>query len=383
MQPETQRALIARTARHLEDGTTAMADAVFRNPVSSYTSTERLARERATLFQGRPHLLGLSALVPEPGSWRSDDTTGTPLLLVRDKGGELRGFMNVCRHRGARVAGGCGVSKGRLTCPYHAWSYALDGSLAHVPHDEGFPDLVRDDYGLRPIAVAERDGLVWVRPGSTEPIDVDAHLAGLAPELASYGFGSWHHFRTETLRPALNWKIAVDTFMEAYHLHALHQQTVGPIFYGNLSLSDVFGPHHRMIAVRKTFPELLAQPEAERDYLKHTIELYTLFPACVFVHQKDHLEVWRMFPDGERVDAAVVELALYTPEPATTEKAVRYWEANIRLAIAAVDQEDFRLGEGIQRNLASGAQNHVVYGRNEPALIHFHRSLARALGEEG
>jgi Ring hydroxylating alpha subunit (catalytic domain) len=174
----------------------------------------------------------------------------------------------------------------------------------------------------------------------------------------------------------------VDTFLEAYHLAALHQRSVGPIFVSNLCASDAFGVHHRMVAVRRSLDELTDRREAERDFLRHTIELYTLFPNTVFVYQADHLEVWRMFP-GDRPDRCTVHLALYVPEPAVTETARRHWTANLQLAIDAVDTEDFRLGEGIQRGFGSGAQDHVTYGRNEPALIHFHRSLRRALGVQG
>ena len=212
-------------------------------------------------------------------------------------------------------------------------------------------------------------------------MDIDAHLAGLGPELGSFGFERWHHFETRTLRPRINWKMAVDTFLEAYHLAVLHARSVSPIFIGNLCASDAFGPHHRMIAVRRSFADARDRRDAERDFLRHTIELYTLFPNTVFVHQADHVEVWRMFP-GERPDVATVHLSLYVPEAPATDKARQHWAANVQLALDAVDTEDFRLGEGIQRGFASGAQDHVTYGRNEPALIHFHRSLERALGVE-
>src|SRR5207249_12183681 len=85
-----------------------------------------------------------------------------------------------------------------------------------------------------------------------------------------------------------------------------------------------------------------------------------------------------MFP-GLTPDDCAVHLSLYVPEPPATEKARQHWAANLQLAVDAVDREDFRLGEGIQRGFRSGAQDHVTYGRNEPALIHFHRSLRRAL----
>ncbi len=381
MRPETRAELARRLRHYLDTGTTAMAEAMFPNPVSAYTSEERLALEKRVLFRESPLLVGLSCRVAAPGDYLTDDDSGLPILLVRTGAGTLRAFANVCRHRGARVVDGCGSGKRALSCPYHGWTYGLDGRLVDVPGEEGFPGLSREEHSLRPLPVAEKYGLVWVRPAPAEPeatIDIDAHLGGLAPELASFGFERWHHFETRTLRPRINWKMAVDTFLEAYHLAALHEQSVAPIFVGNLCAADRFGPHHRMIAVRRSFAALGDRGEAERDFLRHTIELYTLFPNAVFVHQADHVELWRMFP-GLTPDECTVHLSLYVPEPPTTEKARQHWGANLLLAVDAVDREDFRLGEGIQRGFRSGAQDHVTYGRNEPALIHFHRSLRRAL----
>jgi phenylpropionate dioxygenase-like ring-hydroxylating dioxygenase large terminal subunit len=359
-----------------------MADATFRNPVSAYTSRDRLACEREILFGRHPLLVGLSCQLAHPGDFLTDDGSGTPTLVVRRPDGGLGALVNVCRHRGARVADGCGSGKRAFSCPYHGWTYDLDGRLVDVPGAEGFPDLVRDEHALGRLAVVERYGLVWVRvaPPGEPTIDIDAYLAGLGAELESYAFGDYHHFATRTLAPRINWKMAVDTFLEAYHLDALHHGTVGPIFFSNLCLADAFGLHHRMVAVRRSFAAVRGTPAAERDFLRHTIELYTLFPNAVFVHQADHLEVWRMFPDRERADACTVSLSLYIPEPATSDKARRHWEANLQLALDAVEGEDFRLGEGMQRGFSSGAQAHVTFGRNEPALIHFHRSLRQALG---
>ena len=384
MRPETRAELARRLHRYLETGSTAMADEVFPNPVSAYTSEERLAVERRILFREHPLLVGFSGRLAAPGDYLTDDDTGMPILVVRGEAGSLHAFANVCRHRGARVVDGCGQGKRALSCPYHGWTYDLDGRLIDVPGEEGFPGLSREDHSLRPLPVAERHGLVWLRPVPAEPdtpIDVDGLLGGLAPELASYHFERYHHFETRTLRPRINWKMAVDTFLEAYHLATLHRQTVAPIFIGNVCAADRFGPNHRMIAVRRSFAELHDRRAAERDFLQHTIELYTLFPNVVLVHQADHVELWRMFP-GSTPDDSTVHLSLYVPDPPTTDKMRRHWAANLQLAIDAVDREDFRLGEGIQRGFRSGAQDHVTFGRNEPALSHFHRSLRRALGLE-
>jgi phenylpropionate dioxygenase-like ring-hydroxylating dioxygenase large terminal subunit len=272
-----------------------------------------------------------------------------------------------------------------FSCPYHAWSYGLDGRLGRIPGEQGFAGIDREQYGLVPIAVVEKYGMVWAVPNPAlagRPIDIDAGLGGLAFEYESLGFENYHHFATRVLEPNVNWKIGIDGFLESYHLAVLHPTTVGPLYYTNITASDRFGLNHRMVAVRKSFNDVGDDAQLERDFLTHTIELYTLFPHTMFVYQVDHLEVWRLFPDRESPDRCKMVLSMYCPEPVTTESAQRHWDNNLRLALDTVEAEDVPLGEGMQRGYHSGAQQFVTYGRNEPALSHFHASLEKAMGIE-
>ncbi len=95
--------------------------------------------------------------------------------------------------------------------------------------------------------------------------------------------------------------------------------------------------------------------------------------------QGDHLETWHIFPAGNGVDESVMYASLYTPEPALTESARRHWDRNMELLMATVEKEDFPLSEGMQRGFYSGAQREVIFGRNEPSLQHFHKSVKAAL----
>src|SRR5262249_30723439 len=120
---------------YLYTKTTALAEAVYRNPVADYTCPAQSTRERDVFFRRGPFMVGLSCLLPKPGDYMTHDYSGVPMLLVRDDSGAPRGFLNVCRHRGARVAEGCGNGR-RFSCPYHAWTYGLDGRLVARPDDE-------------------------------------------------------------------------------------------------------------------------------------------------------------------------------------------------------------------------------------------------------
>ena len=386
MQTKTRQNLITQIRGYSANGTTAMSDAVFTNPVTAYASSERLQLEKQTLFRDYPILMAMSCQLANAGDYLTEDFSGTPLLLVRQKNGDLSGFINACAHRGAPVAQGAGTRGSGFTCPYHAWSYELDGRLRNIPGEEGFTCINRDDYGLKPIPVIEKYGMVWAIPNPSinpAPVDIDTYLGDLAAEYASYEFAGYHHFATQILEPKINWKMAVDGFLESYHLSVLHPKTVSPLYFTNRSTADGFNLNHRMVAVRKSFDKVDEDAELEKDFLLHTNILYTLFPNTMFVYQRDHLEIWRMFPDGDDPSRCKMVLSMYTPEAVTGDSAQRHWENNLRLALDTVEAEDLMLGEKIQRGYQSGAQEFVTYGRNEPALAHFHASLNKALSLEG
>ena len=382
MKHDTQVELGKALLRHIEARTTDMAPAVTRNPVTRFTDPGILRRERELLFRRRPLLMGFSCQVPNAGDYLTDDFSGVPILVVRNEEGSLSAMLNVCRHRGSRVAReACGNVSRRLVCPYHAWSYDLRGRLAGVPHDESFPEVDAAGHSLRPLPVAEKYGMIWVCPTPGAALDIDVHLAGLGPELASYGFERYHFYETRTIARRMNWKMAIDTFLETYHFAALHRETVGPIFFPNVMLFHPFGPNLRETVPRRTILELRDEPEAAWDILPHTAIVYILFPNTVFIIQGDHVETWRVYPVADRPDRCVMYLDFLTPQPATTDGARRYWDRNMDLAVATVDQEDFPVNEDIQRGYLSGAQDHVTWGRNEPALAHFEQSVAAALEE--
>ena len=361
MKRENQVAVLRELFGYLDSRTTAQAADMMRNPVAAYTDEARWRDERSTLFGGaHPLFMGLSCLLPNPGDFRTETIDRLPVLLTRDRDGSLKAFANVCSHRGAPVAQG----------------------------DEGaFPGLEGERMHPKRLVAGEKHGMIFVAPrvvaaGSDAALDVDAHLGGMQEELAPFGFDRYHHFRNERFPVAMNWKFVIDTFLEGYHISFLHKNTVAPIFHGNLSGAASYGLHGRMTALRKAANELRKLPDAEwgETPLKHAIVLYTLFPSTMFIFQADHVETWRVTPSAERVDRCDVEFGFYVPEPPDTEKAVAYWNKNFDLAVRTVQTEDFALGEQMQQAFFSGVQKEVIYGRNEPALIHFHASVRKALG---
>ena len=221
----------------------------------------------------------------------------------------------------------------------------------------------------------EKHGLIWVRPSPGDRLAIELELGGLEADMAAYGFDGFHHYETRTLQKRMNWKLVVDTFLETYHVNVLHRNTIASIIQSNLGAFDGFGPNLRLIAARDNFDELRQMSEADWDLIPYSAIVYILFPNTVFLMQRDHLETWRVYPASDRVDQCRMYVSLYTPEPALTESAKRHWNANMDLLLATVEGEDFPLIEGIQQGFQSGAQDCITFGRNEPALAHYHKAI--------
>jgi phenylpropionate dioxygenase-like ring-hydroxylating dioxygenase large terminal subunit len=375
---ERQVALIKRILAHIDAGTTDLSPCIGLNPVDVYFSAARQALENERLFRRRGFLVGLSGLLPEAGDYLVDDLSGTSLLLVRTSSGQLNGFLNVCRHRGAPLVQGCGHGAKNFVCPYHAWSYDQDGVPRQLSPRGQFPGLTPADRSLKRIPVTEAHGLIWVHPheDGVEPVD----MQGLEGELDAYRLGGFVHYETRRLCRRMNWKIAVETFLEDAHFPILHRDSIAPLFVPGLGVFDAFGDHCAVIYPRMTIHQLREQPEANWSLLEHAAIVYVLFPNSLVIWQLDHVEVWRIFPDpGGSPAMCRTEASLYAPTLADNPKARGHWDRNMELLMRTVDGEDFPLAEGIQQGLLSGAQSHLTFGCHEPALIHYHARLNKAL----
>jgi phenylpropionate dioxygenase-like ring-hydroxylating dioxygenase large terminal subunit len=376
MDHSTQVRLIRQALAAIDRGSPPLAERPTRNSASAYTSHERAAREREMLFRRMPIVVGLSAQIPAAGDYLTEDLTPVPILVVRREDRSLAAFANICRHRGARLARGCGNAGGRFVCPYHAWTYDFSGNLAAIPDDYGFEGIDIAAHGLMSLPVAERHGLIFASMTPGEPFDAASMFAKLDSEIEGYGIGAMRHFESRTITRRMNWKLMSDTFWEAYHIKALHRDNIAPLFVRNLALFEPMGRNHRLAGIRKSIEKLRSVPEADWSIIPHATILMNIFPNTVLVMQSDHIEVYRIYPDHERVGQASVVVSILAPPESTPAK----WTRAMELILGVVEQ-DFELGESIQRDFESGAIRHVNYGRYEAALEHFHANIRDALGE--
>jgi phenylpropionate dioxygenase-like ring-hydroxylating dioxygenase large terminal subunit len=381
---ETQQEILRRFFALRAAHTTTMAPAVFHQPAAVYTDSARLRAETAGLFRDQPLVVALSADLPGTGDCLAREVAGVPILLIRGEDAEVRAFLNICRHRGGRVFSGRGRPGRALKCPYHSWAYDLNGELLGQPlARDAFEELERCDFGLIALPVAERFGLIFaaVGAGGAQLIDIEASLAGLGPEVADYDFGGWHFLSERSGLFDANWKLIHDTFLESYHVFSLHRNTLAPDMLSTPFVGENFGPHTRGVVMRKEVTKLLELPESEWDLRANSSIVYILFPSvAINLPMSGHAELWDMYPEPDDAHRTRVTVRFYVPRVPATDEERAFWEANVRFTTKVVFEEDFGQQQDIHRSLRSGLIPEVVYGRNEPALIHHHQQIELALG---
>src|SRR6476661_5536627 len=159
--PADDPAVIQRIFDHIDQRSTDRGDASWREPVANYRSESRYRDEIERVLRRSATPFCPSAALTEPGSYVARNAAGVPLIAVRGKDMTVRVFRNACRHRGMQLAEGAGCKRA-FVCPYHAWTYDLDGRLRGIPHEDGFPGLDKSTHGLVPVEAVERHGLVFV-----------------------------------------------------------------------------------------------------------------------------------------------------------------------------------------------------------------------------
>ena len=365
---EELRALKANGQRFLDE-------APATSPISHYTAQSRFDREREMICLRQPHAAAHVSELAEPGSFVRKDVHGLPVLITRDKQGEVHAFLNVCRHRGAQLVSEESGCQYRFSCPYHAWTYASDGRLLAAPHfSEGFSGLEKSQLGLTELPCREAFGFVWVVPTPGLDVALQGHLEELAEELEALDLARHRIASEDTIMCAANWKILVEGGIEAYHFKVAHRDTIGPFFEDNLSSYQSYGDHMRSVLPRASMEAFDTIPQESWRLRDHANVLYTFFPTNQLLVQQDHVIWISSQPKG--TDETQLRLVTLAPKdgPAAEGKDDAYWQRNHAITMKTL-MEDFDIGEGIQRGLASGANQSLHFGRFEGALAAFNHSV--------
>jgi phenylpropionate dioxygenase-like ring-hydroxylating dioxygenase large terminal subunit len=361
--------VVRRILDHIDNRSTDRGAEVWHEPVENYRSEERLGVELTQVLRRTPTPFCPSAALPDAGWYVARTAAGVPLIAVRDRDGVARVFRNACRHRGMALAEGAGCKR-VLVCPYHAWTYELDGRLRGVPHQDGFPGLDKRSHGLVPVASLEDQGLVWVTQDGAAPAKSPwAELDGLvtpAQRLAG----------TSETDVAANWKIVAEGFLEGYHLQSLHADTFFPIQFDNLNVIEQFGPNSRVTFPYRRVNRLRDVEPGERSADGVLTYVYHLFPNVMLVTFSKNTTMIVIEPTA--VDRCrLVNYTLTHRDPSKGADAAAL-DRDLRF-IEAGTVQDREAAVAIQRGLASGANETFQFGLFESAIVHFHRTLHGAI----
>lgn len=312
-------------------------------PREYYTSTQILAEERERIFARQWNCVGRACALAAPGDFVVRDVAGESIIVVRDRGGQLRAWFNVCRHRGTQL---CRERAGRfpetIQCPYHAWTYGLDGRLIGAPHMQGADGFDKADFPLHAAAVAEHEGFVWVNVHA-RPEPFAQALSPMLERMSRYRLGALTVGHRATYDVPANWKLVFQNYSECLHCPVIHPELAavlpyqsgandlieGPFLGGSM---DITPPNESATMTGKACgrpvnPALDAASRRQAFY-------YSVMPNLLLSLHSDYVNYYLLTPLG--VDQTRVESAwLFAPEndgdPAfNPADAIEFWDVTNR-----------------------------------------------------
>jgi choline monooxygenase len=334
-------------------------------PNAAYTSEDYGVLERDLVLARTWTCIGVAAQVPEPGDVRPVDLLGLPLVLLRDRDGEVRVFHNVCSHRGMRLVDRPRKVRSTISCPYHCWTYGLDGQLEATPHIGGSgksdcPGFDRSKHGLKPVRSGVWADAVFVNLSGDAPA-LSHFVAPLAERWSAFDLSAFRHGGPDSrfeLELACNWKLAVENYCEGYHLPWIHPKLNR---YSRLEDhynieqdghyagqgSRAYRPRHGKAEL--TFPTQAGLP----NQWYGAAEYLALFPNVLFGVHADHLCTVCLIPETASKTREVYEI-YYAREESLGDDFAELRQAN-RKQWLKIFEEDRFVVEGMQRGRASPA----------------------------
>jgi glycine betaine catabolism A len=362
-------------------------------PGNAYRSPAWFGRETNAIFHREWFLVGRVEALRVPGDYLHVDVAGERLLVVRTRSGDIRAYHDVCRHRGSRLVldhpptgGDAGVAHGRfkgaIRCPYHAWTYGLDGELRVAPFLTESDGLRRDLLPLHAAAVDTWGGFVFVNLSSMGSAPLREQLGGIPARTRNYALGDLRAARRISYDVRANWKVVVENYNECYHCGPVHPELceVVPAFKdGGRDLDWDAGIPHRDGATtftrfgtttRAPFPGL-----SEDERTRHKGEL--LYPNMMLSLSGDHVVAFTLWPldaGRTRIDCDFLfhpdEIAGPGFDPSD---AVEFWDL--------VNRQDWRICEAVQDGMGSRVLDTGFYAPMEDLSLDIRRYVADRLGD--
>jgi phenylpropionate dioxygenase-like ring-hydroxylating dioxygenase large terminal subunit len=361
--------IIERVFSHIDNKTTDLGSEVWKEPVKNYIDQERFDNE-IKLLRSLPVPFCPSSALREKGSYVSRIAAGAPILVTRDDENNINAFINACRHRGMQVASGSGCKKSFI-CPYHGWTYGLNGENRHIPSAYGFPGIDPKEHGLKKVDAVEKGGIVYVcQDGNIDKKFLD--------ETLDYFTEDQSLINQSGIEDEANWKILHETLLEGYHIKSLHKDTFYPYGLDNINVVENYGQNSRVIFPFKRI-EKLRDIEPSKRVIDGTItSVYSLFPNVSISVLSKHTNLVILEP----ISPTRSKWVIYTLINKSNKKEKLSKKDAMRDAKFVGDtgqDEDREAARAIQQTLSTKANDHLTFGYFEKAIVNFHLHLAKYL----
>ncbi len=352
-------------------------EAAHAMPPEVYTSQGFLELEKQGIFSSEWQCLGRASALPRPGDYLTADLNGQPVLVVRTPAGELRAMSNVCLHRMSVLLEGRGHTPA-IVCPYHAWSYTLEGDLRGAPLMGAQPGFCKESYQLPALRLEVWQGWIYVTL-DPEARPVAQRMAGLDALIAPYEMGNYVETFYEEHVWNTNWKILAENFMESYHLPMLHRATVGP----HSKLEEMECPpgletfNYHWITKEATLAIGNAHPDNPRlqGHWRKTTALLAIYPTHLITLTPGYF--WYLVLQPQGVDRVHIRFGGgLAPEFVADPKAGEYM-AQLKTLLDEVNAEDRRGVEAVFRGVQAPLASPGQLNRLERPNYDFARYLAR------
>jgi Rieske 2Fe-2S family protein len=370
-------------------------------PSTYYLSAEIFAREKERIFCHQWLCAGRDEQLASPGDHVVLDVAGESILVVRTKEGELKAHYNVCRHRGARLCDApgdedtCGANlaggvlgPSGIRCPYHQWTYALDGRLLNAPYLRDSEGFLKDDFSLYPVGLESWGGFFFLNltpeAAMKEGRTLGRQLGEAAERVKRYPLGDLRAGHRRTYEVAANWKVLVENYNECYHCGGVHPELceLVPAFRqpGGSQLDWERGIPHRDGAVTFTFSGTTSRaPFAgldEDEKVRHKGEL--IYPNFMLSLAADHAAAFYLWPLGPDRTRVVCEFLFHPDEMAKPDfdasDAVKFWDL--------VNRQDWAICKRVQQGMKARVHQFGYYAPMEDLSLDIRRYVLEHLGEQ-
>jgi Rieske 2Fe-2S family protein len=369
-----------KTAETVEAGAKTLPQRYFASP-------DVFAREQEEIFAKQWVLVGHQSQISKAGDYFVANVANESLIIVLDQKSTIRGFYNVCRHRGTRLREDRSGHASAIQCPYHAWTYGLDGRLMGAPHMDGVPGFNKADYSLHAVNLALWEGFIFVNLAES-PTPLEEWFAPLA--------GKFSHWNLPTLRSAkrieydvqANWKLVFENYSECYHCPGVHPAlsklspydsaendlTEGPFLGGFMSITK--GNSLTMSGNACALP--VGDVSAE-DF--HRVFYYSIFPNMLLSMHPDYVMVHQLWPQSPERTLIYCDWFFHPEAEAAgitdpshrfnPEDAIEFWDIT--------NKQDWHVCELSQRGIASRAYQPGPYSSRESIPAAWDREYLRRM----